>query len=155
MFKFRKRNSSLHGFVKGKVISVEKVKDPVFSQKLMGDGFAIEPMEDEIFSPVSGEVTVVFPTLHAYGIKMETGVEVLLHLGLDTVKLKGEGFDSFVKVGDKVKQGDLIAHMNLDFLRQNSIDTTSICIITSGESISLKEKDIIVNKDIEIATINH
>lgn len=120
----------------------------------MGDGFAIDPTDEKIYAPVDGEITVVFPTLHAYGIKTSSNKEVLLHLGIDTVELDGKGFESFVKVGQKVKKGDLIAKLNLDLIKNHNFSAVSMCIITSGETLSFEKISEEVNKDTKIASIN-
>ena len=140
MFKFTSKKD-LHSFCEGEFLPIEKVDDPVFSGKMMGDGFAVEPSSGDIYAPIDGEITVVFPTLHAYGIKTKKNIEVLLHLGINTVELNGKGFNAFVKVKDKVKQGDLIAKMDLEEIKKNNFPCTSMCIITSGEKISLVDFD--------------
>jgi len=93
---------------------LEEVPDPVFAQKMMGDGIAIEPTEGTVVSPVNGEIVQFFPTKHAIGIKSETGVEVLIHVGLETVGMKGEGFEGLVEVGDKVKVGTPLLTFDID-----------------------------------------
>ncbi|MED3929077.1 PTS glucose transporter subunit IIA, partial [Priestia megaterium] len=88
--------------ISGDILPISEVPDPVFSQKMMGDGFAIEPTEGKVVSPVEGEVVQLFHTKHAIGLKTEAGTEILIHIGLETVEMKGEGFEAHVKQGDKV-----------------------------------------------------
>lgn len=93
----------------GTAVALEEVPDPVFSQKIIGDGIAIIPQDGKLVSPIDGEVVSVAETLHAYGLRSEDGIEVMVHFGLETVALKGEYFTCHVKQGDKVKAGDLLA----------------------------------------------
>ncbi|MEG1276716.1 MAG: glucose PTS transporter subunit IIA [Cellulosilyticaceae bacterium] len=103
--------------ITGRLMPITEVPDEVFSQKMMGDGFAIEPVNGEVYSPVSGEVVNVFPTKHAIGIISEGGREVLIHFGMDTVNLKGEGLRTHIKEGDKVKAGDRILTVDIGAIR--------------------------------------
>ena len=110
-----KHNKTKQGIVapmRGRVIPLDKVPDSVFSDRILGDGCAIEPVEGTVYSPVSGTVTSVADSLHAYGFLSEDGQEVLVHVGIETVSLKGEGFVSHVKVGDRVRAGDRIADVD-------------------------------------------
>lgn len=132
-----KKDDSYGAFVNGVVMGLEAMPDQVFSQKLMGDGFAIEPTDGVVVAPTAGEITVVFPTGHAYGITREDGVEVLIHLGVDTVELGGEGFEAKVAVGDKVNRGDVICQMDLEKIREHGKPTISAFILTSGQKINL------------------
>ena len=95
------------------MINIEDVKDPVFSQKMMGDGFAVEPENGHIVSPVAGKVTSVFPTKHALGLVTDNGLEVLVHIGLDTVSLEGKPFEVKVSEGQTVAAGDLLVKQTL------------------------------------------
>ncbi len=120
----------------GEVINIEEVGDGVFSAKMIGDGFAVTPSSNEVYAPVSGKVTQVFDTYHAYGITTDDGLDVLVHIGLDTVSLNGEGFKPFVKEGQKVKAGDKIAEADLDFIKSKGYKTTTIVIITNMDAVS-------------------
>lgn len=120
---------------KGQLISIEQVNDPVFSQRMMGDGFAIIPEGEYFFAPFSGSVEMVFPTGHAIGLKSEEGVEVLIHIGLDTVKLKGEGFSTHVNQGDRVMIGDPLIKVDLDLIKNKGYDTTTPIIFLSGQKV--------------------
>lgn len=103
--------------VSGQLISLDQVPDEVFSQKMMGDGFAIDPENGEVFSPVDGLVTGVFPTKHAISLKDNSGVEILIHFGLDTVNLNGKGFTTYVEEGSIVKAGDLLLKADIDEIK--------------------------------------
>jgi sugar PTS system EIIA component len=141
---FGKRNKRTEEVVvaplNGKVIELEHVPDPTFSQKMMGDGLAIEPVEGKVVSPVKGEVVSIFPTKHAIGIKTEIGVEVLIHIGIDTVNMNGEGFNGHVKVGDKVNPGDPLMTFDLELVREKATSTITPVIITNGEIVEALEK---------------
>ena len=106
----------------GQAVSLEQVPDPVFSEKVLGGGMAILPKEGKIFSPVDGEVVSVADTLHAYGFHSDDGLEILVHFGLETVALNGEGFTSHVKEGDRVKIGDLVAEIDMALLKEKKIN---------------------------------
>ena len=98
--------------VTGQTVALGTVNDPVFSSEMMGKGIGILPQSNEVYAPADGTLTVVYGTKHAYGITTKQGTELLIHIGIDTVNLKGEGFKAFVKVGDEVKVGDLIQYGN-------------------------------------------
>ena len=119
----------------GEVIALEQVKDPVFSQKMMGDGFAVEPENGNIVSPVSGTVSSVFPTKHALGLVTEAGLEVLVHIGLDTVSLEGKPFTVHVAEGQKVAAGDLLVTADLDAIREAGRETSTIVVFTNADTI--------------------
>ena len=116
----------------GKLMPLDQVPDDVFAQKVLGDGIAIVPENGKIFSPVDGEVTTVAETLHAYGFATEDGLEILVHVGLDSVALKGEGFKSHVQPGDKVKAGDLVAEVDLELLKSKNVPTVTPVIVCCG-----------------------
>lgn len=117
----------------GKLITLEEVNDGVFSTKALGDGYAVEfeaTKTGKVYAPVDSEVKVVFgESKHAYGLSTKEGVELLIHIGIDTVNLNGEGFTSFVKVGDKVKRGDLIAEVDLEVLKKHNVKSCPIVIV--------------------------
>ena len=119
----------------GQVIELEQVKDPVFSQKMMGDGFAVEPANGNIVSPVSGTVSSVFPTKHALGLVTEAGLEVLVHIGLDTVSLEGKPFDVKVSEGQAVAAGDLLVKADLGAIQAAGRETTTVVVFTNGDVI--------------------
>ena len=128
--------------VSGKLIAIEKVNDPVFAQKMMGDGFAMKTSDGIIVSPVEGTIVTVFPTKHAVTINSVDGREVLIHLGVDTVSLKGEGFETFVEENQKVKVGDKLVKMDVEFIEKNAKSSMPIVVFTNlseGESVKLVE----------------
>ena len=116
----------------GRIIPLEKVPDPVFSDKVLGDGCAVIPADGKIYSPVDGEISSIAETKHAYGFSSDDGLEILVHFGLETVALKGEGFTSHVEVGDKVKKGDLVAEVDLSVLKKHGIDLTTPVLVCDG-----------------------
>ena len=123
----------------GRAIPVDQVPDEVFSQKILGDGIAIEPEDGKIYAPVDGEIASVADTLHAYGFTSDEGVEILVHVGLDSVALKGEGFVSHVRVGDRVKAGQLVAEADLEFLKSKGVPTiTSVLICEGAEDVPMQ-----------------
>ncbi|WP_261446173.1 PTS transporter subunit IIBC [Streptococcus mitis] len=119
----------------GQVVALEQVKDPVFAQKMMGDGFAVEPANGNIVSPVSGTVSSIFPTKHALGLVTEPGLEVLVHIGLDTVSLEGKPFTVHVAEGQKVAAGDLLVTADLDAIRAAGRETSTVVVFTNGDAI--------------------
>jgi PTS system beta-glucosides-specific IIC component len=125
---------ALENVSSGEVIQLSQVSDSAFASGALGKGFAVIPDEGngEVFAPISGEVTVVFPTKHAYGIKTEEGVEVLIHVGVDTVNLEGKGFTSYVKVGDQVKTGDILATVDFSTIQAAGFDTTVMVVVTNS-----------------------
>ena len=123
----------------GQLVAISEVKDPVFSQKMMGDGFAIVPSANEVVSPVDAMIEVLYPTGHAIGLRTADGIELLIHLGIDTVKSKSNSFKLLKQVGDKVSAGDAIIQMNLKQLINEGYDMTTPIIFLSGQK--LKEMD--------------
>lgn len=125
------KNLSVLAPISGKIIALEQVPDLVFSGKTLGDGVAIIPEDGKIYSPVNGTVTTVSSTLHAYGFTTADGVDILVHIGLETVSLNGEGFKVYIKDGDTVKKGDLIAEVDLTYLDKKGISAISPVLICS------------------------
>ena len=123
----------------GEVIAIEAVADPVFSGKMMGDGFAVEPTDGTIVSPVNGTIKSVFPTKHAIGIETKEGVEVLVHMGIDTVSLEGKPFSIKVKEGDQVQAGQVLAQVDLEALQQADKKATMIVVFTNMDKIQAFE----------------
>jgi len=130
----KKENSNLSIIapISGKVVSLSEVPDPVFSDKVLGDGIAIIPDDGKIYSPVNGEISSIVDSKHAYGFHSDDGLEILIHFGLETVSLKGEGFVSHVEVGDHVKIGDLVAEVDMQFLKEKGINTITPVVICDG-----------------------
>ena len=132
---FKGVTDEVHSVADGEVINIEDVKDPVFSQKMMGDGFAVEPENGHIVSPVAGKVTSVFPTKHALGLVTDNGLEVLVHIGLDTVSLEGKPFEVKVTEGQTVATGDLLVEADLDAIREAGRETSTIVVFTNADAI--------------------
>ena len=126
----KKRELSLVVPLNGKVVPLKEVPDPVFSQEMMGKGCAIIPSDGNIYSPVNGVVRMIAPTKHAIGLESENGLEILIHFGLETVALKGEGFEVLVGEGQEVKQGDLLIQANYMFMKENNINMITPVVIT-------------------------
>lgn len=124
-------NPKIHAPVKGKVIALADVKDKAFASEALGKGIAFIPEENTIHAPVSGEVVTLFPTQHAIGIKTEYGIEVLIHIGIDTVELNGKSFESLVKQGDYVEVGQDIIHFDREFIQKEGYDNTVMMVITN------------------------
>ena len=119
----------------GEVIAISDVKDPVFSQKMMGDGFAVEPENGNIYSPVAGTITSIFPTKHALGLLTDNGLEVLVHIGLDTVSLEGKPFEVHVAEGQKVAAGDLLVTADLEAIKAAGRETSTVVVFTNAQAI--------------------
>ena len=132
---FKGVTDEVHSVADGQVINIEDVKDPVFSQKMMGDGFAVKPENGKIVSPVSGKVASIFPTKHALGLVTDNGLEVLVHIGLDTVSLEGKPFDVKVTEGQTVAAGDLLVEANLDAIREAGRETSTVVVFTNADAI--------------------
>lgn len=132
---FKGVTDEVHSVADGEVINIEDVKDPVFSQKMMGDGFAVEPENGHIVSPVAGKVTSVFPTKHALGLVTDNDLEVLVHIGLDTVSLEGKPFEVKVSEGQTVAAGDLLVEADLDAIRAAGRETSTIVVFTNADAI--------------------
>ncbi|MBE2940537.1 PTS sugar transporter subunit IIA [Anoxybacillus flavithermus] len=133
---FRKREEVIVSPLTGNVRSLENVPDPVFAQKMMGEGLAIEPTDGVVVSPIHGEVVQVFPTKHAVGLRSEGGLEILIHVGIDTVHMQGEGFEAYVKAGDRVKAGDLLLSFDLALVQQKAKSSLTPVVITNGEVVN-------------------
>lgn len=138
MFNFLKpkeNNLEFYAPVSGTLINISEISDPVFSSKMLGDGYGIEPSDGNIHSPVYGTVTTVFPTKHAVGIKTNSGDEVLVHIGIDTVELSGKPFEIFVKPGDKVSPKKTIVQVDLNELERLDKPKTIIVIYTNRSTV--------------------
>lgn len=123
--------------MEGKCLKLEEVNDQVFASKAMGDGFAIDLTDGKVIAPFSGTISVAFPTGHAYGIRCDNGKELLLHIGIDTVSLQGKGFMSKVKEGDHVKQGDLLAQVDIAYIKQQGKSLVSPIIFTDQTKVNI------------------
>lgn len=150
-----KNKISINSPLKGEVVPLSAVNDATFSEGIMGKGVAIIPTENELFSPINGTVSMVFNTKHAIGLKTDEGAELLIHIGLDTVKLNGEHFNAFVKAGDKVKVGDKLVEFDREAIRGKGYDIITPMIITnSADYLDIISKDVsTVNVGDELITI--
>ena len=121
----------LYSVANGRTKNIEEVSDEAFTQKMMGDGMAIMSCDGCVYAPADGEVTMLFPTHHAIGIKTALGIEILIHIGIDTVEMNGDGFVAFVKQGDKVKCGDLLIQFDLNKVIQAGYEPDIMVILTN------------------------
>ena len=129
----------------GELVNISQVPDEVFSSKMMGDGFAMKTNDGIIVSPVEGKIVTIFPTKHAVTIESVDGREVLIHLGVDTVNLKGEGFETFVEENQTVKVGDKLVKMDVEFIEKNAKSSMPIVVFTNlseEESVKLVEGNV-------------
>lgn len=133
--------------ITGTVHQLEEVPDPVFAEKMMGEGIAIEPRDGMVVAPFDGEIVQLFPTKHAIGLKGKSGLEILIHIGLETVALGGEGFEAFIKQGDQVKKGDKLIAFDLDVIKEKANSIITPIIMTNGDAIENFE----MTKDTEVA----
>ena len=125
---------TMKAYLTGKVIPIEEVNDGVFSAKIMGDGIAIIPENEVLTAPADGEITVVMDgSFHAVGMRLDNGVEVLLHIGVDTVGMNGEGFKPYVTVGDKVKTGDNLIGFSKSAIAAHGLRDVTMLIVTNGD----------------------
>lgn len=126
----------LYSPMKGKVVPLSEVKDEVFSEGIMGKGIAVEPSEGKVYSPVTGVIVTVLPTKHAIGIIGENNVELLIHIGMDTVNLNGKYYIAHVKANDKVKAGDLILEFDMDKIKSAGYEVVTPVIVTNSDNFN-------------------
>ncbi|RSL32018.1 PTS glucose transporter subunit IIA [Salibacterium salarium] len=142
--------------VSGKYVDLTDIPDPTFSEKMMGDGFAVEPEEGKIVSPVNGKIVQIFPTKQAIGIKSEEGLDILIHIGLETISLKGTDFQVYVNEGDKVEAGDSLIEFSLDEVLQEAECAVTPVVFTEdsqvGKMVHEKVSDLIAGNT-EVMTI--
>ncbi|AUM62360.1 PTS sugar transporter subunit IIA [Spiroplasma monobiae] len=138
----KNKNLDVFAPVDGEVIDLSKVEDEVFSEKMLGDGLALVPENGEFVAPIDGKLVTVFPSGHAYGIANSNGVEILLHIGLDTVSLNGEGFDINVKQGQNVKQGDLLVNVDIKNV-SSKVPSMHTPLIFTTDSMSGRSFEIV------------
>lgn len=151
MFGFLKRKvREIKSPVDGQVVAIESVDDEVFSKKLVGDGVAVIPMSNIFTAPIEGTVTKIFPTNHAYSIKSTKDLEVMVHIGLDTVALNGKGFERIANEGDVVKAGDPIIRVDLAYIREHAKDIITPVIITDDSDVKNIEKRLNIVKSQDI-----
>lgn len=155
MFGFKKnKNEKLIPCMKGEVTALENVPDVVFSQKMLGDGFAMIPENGIVVAPIDGKLIQIFPTNHAFGIETDSGLEILVHIGIDTVDLKGEGFKRLVEVDTHVKAGTPIIEVDLDYVGKHAKSLITPVVITNPDKVKtltiFKGHQIKIAAEIEI-----
>ena len=151
MFGFLKRKvREIKSPVDGQVVSLESVDDEVFSQKMAGDGVAVIPMSNVFTAPIDGTITKIFATNHAYSIKSPKDLEVMVHIGLDTVALEGKGFERLAREGDEVKAGDEIIRVDLEYIKEHAKDIVTPIIISDESDVKEIDKrlNIVKRQDI-------
>jgi PTS system glucose-specific IIA component len=136
--------------VDGQVVALESVDDKVFAQKLVGDGVAIIPMSNVFTAPIDGTISKIFPTNHAYSVKSPKDLEVMVHIGLDTVELEGVGFERLAKEGDEVKAGDPIIQVDLGYIREHAKDIITPIIISEESDVKEIDKRLNIVKSQDI-----
>jgi len=153
---FKKKNEEIYSPSAGTVIELEKVEDPVFSQKIMGDGFSVKPSSSEVFSPVEGVISNIFPTKHAIGVKTKNGLEILIHIGINTVELNGEGFNIFAKEGNSVTPQTKLVEIDPEILKKNGYSSDIMVIITNMDKVNkfIFQKKGVVNCGETIGTVS-
>ena len=135
MFSFfgkKEDKNIIYAPVSGECVLLSKVNDPTFAEEMIGKGAAIIPSDGKVYAPCDGTVALVFDTKHAISVVSEDGAEVMIHFGLDTVKLKGEPFKTYVEVGDSVKKGDLILEADIQMIKDNGCDIVVPVVITNS-----------------------
>lgn len=152
LFKKKKTEYLLGAPAKGKAVPLSEVNDPTFSEGMLGQGVAVIPSEGKIYAPIDGEVRMVFDTLHAVSLTADCGAEVLIHVGLDTVKMNGDGFVGHVQAGDKVKKGDLLLEVDLEKVKAAGYDTITPMLICNTDDYAsvegLSGKDVQPGDDV-------
>ena len=157
MFGFLKKKKVPQTFVlgamaKGKAVPLSEVNDPTFSEGMLGEGVAVIPEEGKFYAPCDGEIGMVFDTLHAVSLTSDFGAEVLIHVGLDTVKMNGDGFTGHVQAGDKVKKGDLMLSVDLDAVQAAGYDIVTPIIVCNTDEYAAVEglagKDVVPGEDV-------
>ncbi|MBR2019723.1 MAG: PTS glucose transporter subunit IIA [Clostridia bacterium] len=136
---FSKKENTLVAVANGRSLPLSEVPDEAFATGLLGIGFAVEPADGTVYSPVTGRIESIADSLHAYTLLSDDGLDVLVHIGIDTVELKGEGFLSMVAVGDRVKVGDVIARVDLNRLRGGNYPSFIPVLITNPEGVSMEK----------------
>ncbi|RCW49252.1 MULTISPECIES: PTS glucose transporter subunit IIA [unclassified Halanaerobium] len=147
---FKKKEEYLTAPFAGDVTDLKQVPDEAFAQKMVGDGFAITPEENVVKSPCAGEIVQIFSTGHAVGIKTKKGLEVLVHIGIDTIKLDGEGFEKLVKNGDQVEVGTPLIEIDLEYIKNNAPSILTPVIITNMEKV--KSMDLVKTGKVKAGT---
>lgn len=145
-FKKKSKELEIYTCVQGEVLPIENVPDSVFAEKILGDGIAINPSNGEIISPIDGEITMIQDSLHAIGIKVDDGIEILIHIGLETVELKGEGFTKKVNVNDRVKKGQSIVCFDKEMIEDKGYNTITMMVVINNNQIIEVKKEFEIEK---------
>lgn len=148
MFGFLKKDLKLVAPITGKTIDLSQVPDQVFAQKMAGDGVAIDTTGDTVVAPCDGELSLIFKTNHAFAMTLTNGIELLVHIGIDTVSLEGEGFERLIEPGVNVKAGDPIIKINRDFVSSKGLSLITPILITNVDSV--KEINAVVGTDVVV-----
>lgn len=147
MLNFLKKNYEVIAPVSGKILDLSEVPDEIFSKKIAGDGAAIDASGDIIMAPADGELTLVFKTCHAFALTLDNGVEILVHIGIDTVELKGEGFKLLQEQGNRVKKGEPIIKIDKEFIESKGYSLITPVLITNPHIV--KDINCIVGQNVE------
>jgi len=159
MFSFLKKNKEeesiiLKSPVVGRCFDISEIPDEVFSSKMLGNGMGFESTEGVLYAPIDGEILQVFPTKHALILKIKEGIEILLHIGIDTVEMKGEGFEAFAEKGQQVKAGDKLLTFDNDLIKAKAKTNLSVLVLMENEKIESVEFNLgVVDKNKEVITI--
>lgn len=151
LFKKKENKLQIGAPLKGLAVSLQEVSDPTFGEEILGKGVAFKPEEGKIYSPVDGEVTLLFDTLHAFSVTSKDGVEILVHIGLDTVALNGEHFIAHTETGTKVKKGDLLLEVDLDQVKAAGYDVITpmiICNTADYEAVIAMTGNVVAPGDV-------
>jgi PTS system D-glucosamine-specific IIA component/PTS system glucose-specific IIA component len=160
MFEFlkkKKKEKNINLFklvapVTGKLLSLTDVPDPVFAQKMAGDGVAVMPEDDVIVAPADGELTLVFDTKHAFAMTLDNGIELLVHIGLETVTLKGKGFEQLIQSGIKIKAGTPIMKVDREYIKSKGFSLITPILITNTDNtksiVSVKNANVVAGETI-------
>lgn len=147
LFKKKENKHVLGSPVKGKAVALKEVSDPTFGEEILGKGVAVIPADGKIYAPCDGKIQMIFDTLHAVSMTADFGAEILIHVGLDTVKLKGDGFKGHVKAGDVVKKGDLLLEADIEKIKEDGYDIITPVIICNTPDYASVEA--VTGKDVE------
>lgn len=143
---FKKKGIMIASPMDGICVSIKEVSDPTFGEEILGKGVAVKPTDGKVYAPADGVITTLFPTGHAAGMTTDEGVELLVHVGLDTVAMKGEGFNIIAKEGQKVKRGDLLIEADLDKIKAAGYDTITPVVVCNTDEYS----EITAHTDINV-----
>lgn len=157
LFKAKEVSTELAAPITGQFVPLDQVADPVFAQKMAGDGFGVQPTSDTVYSPVSGTITNIFKTKHALGIKTDSGLEILVHIGLDTVELAGKPFEILVEEGQSVSTTTQLAKVDFEMIRESQKAETVLVLVTNMDRVKTltfeTSADVTVNAAETVETV--